>query len=112
MYSYVFYYMHYYSTIQKITEGFNNQVTINLVDILIDESGVYYPKKFVIEPDFMVDVSSISECFQGFGSSEQLYLLKKFLPFSNSIPLMLGNIANFFLDELMTNPEVTFVDTT
>ncbi|MCH2023004.1 MAG: ATP-dependent helicase [Saprospiraceae bacterium] len=102
---------HYYSTIQQITECFNNQVTINLIDILIDETGVYYPKKFVIQPDFMVDVSSVSECFQGFGRSEKLYLLKKFLPFTNSIPLMLGNIANFFLDELMTNPEVTFVDT-
>jgi hypothetical protein len=101
----------YNSTIQNIKQYFNYSVTINLVDILVDQNGFYLAKAFVVQPDFMIDVSSIAECFQNFGASAELYLLKKFLPFTYSVPLMLGNIANYFLDELMTNPEVTFVDT-
>lgn len=101
----------YNQTLQSIKQHFNHHVTLNLIDILVNEHGVYYPKGFVIEPDYMVDVSSISECFQSFGTAPELYLLKKFLPFTYSIPLMLGNIANYFLDELMTNPDATFVET-
>lgn len=99
------------STIYSIQQNFNNQVTVNLIDVVINKQGIYIPHAFVIEPDYMIDVSSISECFQNFGAAADLHLLKKFLPFSYSIPLMLGNVANFFLDELMTNSEVTFVDT-
>ncbi|MFK7809156.1 MAG: DEAD/DEAH box helicase, partial [Saprospiraceae bacterium] len=52
-----------------------------------------------------------AECFKDFGAEPHLYLLKKFLPFSYSAPLMIGNIANFFLDELMNDSEATFKDT-
>jgi len=101
----------YNSTIKNIKEYFNYQVTINLIDIEIHKDGFYYPKAFVIQPDLMIDVSGISECFQNFGASAELYLLKKFMPFTYSAPLMLGNIANYFLDQLMTNPEISFTDT-
>lgn len=99
------------STIDSIHQNFHNQVTLNLIDVVVNKEGVYIPHAFVIEPDYMVDVSSVSECFQNFGASADLYLLKKFSPFSYSVPLMLGNVANFFLDELMTDSDVTFVDT-
>ncbi|BDS09530.1 DEAD/DEAH box helicase [Aureispira anguillae] len=99
------------STIQSIRQHFNNHVTLNLIDVVVNSAGIYIPHAFVIEPDYMIDVSSIAECFQNFGAAADLYLLKKFLPFSYSIPLMLGNVANFFLDELMTDPTVTFTDT-
>jgi DNA replication ATP-dependent helicase Dna2 len=99
------------STIYSIHQNFHNQVTLNLIDVVVNKEGVYIPHAFVIEPDYMVDVSSISECFQNFGAAADLYLLKKFLPFSYSVPLMLGNVANFFLDELMTDADVNFVET-
>lgn len=96
------------STIECIRRDFKYNVTLNLIDVLVNEDGIYYPKMFVIEPDYLVDVSAISECFQNFGTPPELYLLKKFLPFTYSKPLMLGNIANFFLDELMTDLDVDF----
>lgn len=95
-------------TIEAIRQWFRFPVTVNLLDVEIDETGLYRPAAFVVEPDFLVDVSAISECFQSFGAESRLYLLKKFIPFVYSKPLMIGNIANFFLDELMTNPEATF----
>lgn len=99
------------ATIQNIRQTFQYHVCLNLIDVEITAEEIYIPHAFVLEPDYMIDVSSISECFQNFGAAADLYLLKKFLPFSYSVPLMLGNVANFFLDELMTNPEVTFKDT-
>lgn len=102
---------HYNSTIHSIKHHFNYKVTLNLIEVAVGKDGLYYPKGFVVEPDYMVDVSGISECFQSFGASANLFLLKKFLPFTYSVPLMLGNIANYFLDELMTNSDATFVET-
>lgn len=99
---------HFNTTINLLKTYFASTASLHLIDIIVNDKGVYYARQIVIEPDFMVDVSAISECFQSFGTSSILYTIKKFLPFQQSIPLMLGNIANFFLDELMSKPEVTF----
>ena len=95
-------------TIKAIREKFKFPININLIDVEIDLDGCYRPAAFVIEPDYLVDVSAISECFKDFGAEPLFYLLKKYLPFEYTKYLMIGNIANFFLDELMSNPEVTF----
>ncbi len=95
-------------TIKVIREQFSFPLNINLIDVEIDLKGCYRPAAFVIEPDYLVDVSAISECFKDFGAEPLFYLLKKYLPFEYTKYLMIGNIANFFLDELMSNPDVTF----
>ncbi len=96
------------NTVYKIRDVFGGKATLNLIDIHINEDGIYLPKVMVLEPDYLVDVTSIAECFQSFGASPLLSLSRKFQPFPNSIPLMVGNIANFFLDQLMTNPRADF----
>ncbi|MFZ4428209.1 MAG: DEAD/DEAH box helicase [Saprospiraceae bacterium] len=86
-------------------------VALELVDIEIDENGIYRPRAIVIEPDYLTDVTAIAECFKEYGPVPEFYLLKKFLPFQSSIPLLQGNMANFFLDELMINPGADFPST-
>ncbi|MEM6963565.1 MAG: AAA domain-containing protein [Bacteroidota bacterium] len=98
-------------TIAIVREIFDFPLTINLLDVEIDNEGIYRPRAFVVEPDYLVDVSAVSECFKDFGTFPLFNLLKKFLPFTYTKYLMIGNIANFFLDELMTNPEATFKET-
>lgn len=95
-------------TVEKIKDVFGGKATLNLIDIHINEDGIYLPKMMVLEPDYLMDVTSVAECFQSFGVASLLYLNRKFQAFSNSIPLMVGNIANFFLDQLMTNPRAEF----
>ena len=90
---------------RKVT-GF--PVQLNLLDVEVGADGIYRPRAVVLEPDFLIDVSAVAESFQGGDTHPWGYLLKKYLPFQQSIPLMLGNIANYFLDELMSDPEVTF----
>ena len=98
-------------SIQVIEDAFKFPLTINLLDVEIDNEGIYRPRGFVLEPDYLVDVSAVAECFKDFGTLPIYNLLKKYLPFTYSKYLMIGNIANFFLDELMTNSEATFKET-
>lgn len=98
-------------TIAKIISVWQGCVTLNLVNVRISAEGVYYPEWFVVEPDFLIDVSAIAECFQGYGQEPMLYLLSKFKPRAASIPIMVGNVANFFLDELMHNKDADFKTT-
>lgn len=97
-------------SIALLDKVFDLPVVINLLEVEIDKEGVYRPKAFVINPDYLIDVSAIAESFKDFGTEPILFLLKKFLPFQYSAPLMLGNVANFFLDELMNEPETTYPD--
>ena len=90
----------------RVVMGF--PVLVNLIDVEIGADGVFRPRAFVVEPDFLVEVTAVSESFRVNGTDPWGYLLKKFLPFEATAPLMIGHIANFFLDELMTEPESTF----
>ena len=94
-------------TIRSLKMAWDGKASMNLLDISIDEKGIYYPKVFVLKPDYLLDVSSIASCFSP-KSQPMLYLLKKFIPFETAIPLTVGNIANFLLDELMSNSDVDF----
>ncbi len=95
-------------TIWSIRKVFGFPVTLNLLDVEIDEAGVYRPRAFVVEPDYLMDVSVTANCFNDWGAEPLLYLLRKYLPVPANKHIMLGNIANFFLDELMSNPERSF----
>ncbi len=78
-----------------------------LKDIAIDEKGIIHPSAFILEPDYLLDVTTIAEAMDG-QQPETTFLLKKYLPFVPGKHLLLGHIANFFLDELMSNPETSF----
>ncbi|MEN0002507.1 MAG: ATP-dependent helicase [Bacteroidota bacterium] len=99
------------ASMQLLGPVFKFPVMLNLIDVEIDDRGHYRPAAFVIEPDYLVDVTAIAECFKQSGTEPLFYLLKKYLPFTTSLPLMLGNIANYFLDALMTQPDATFKST-
>ena len=98
---------HYRTSIELLRKVWREYTTLNLLDISVDENGIYYPKIFIIEPDYLIDVSAIANCF-GSPTESILYLVKKFMPIDNSIPLVVGNIANHFLDELMNDDSITF----
>ncbi|MCB0663069.1 MAG: AAA family ATPase, partial [Saprospiraceae bacterium] len=98
------------ASIRLLRAAFGFPVTVNLLEVEVDQDSYLRPRAFVIEPDFLIDVTAIAECFQPSGQEPLLYLLKKLLPFSSSPSLIIGNIANYFLDELMANPEAGFME--
>ncbi len=93
-------------TIQVIRRVFGFPVTLNLLEVNIAANGDYQPRAIVVEPDYLMDVSAIAECFKDTGAEPYAYLVRKFLPQENTEPILLGNIANFFLDRLLNEPDV------
>jgi DNA replication ATP-dependent helicase Dna2 len=113
-------------TICQIRRTFGFPVLLTLLDVEVVDtspshpisqspsppaSQTYRPRAIVVEPDYLIDVSTVANCFQGSGAEPVVYLLQKFLPMEQSLPMILGNIANFFLDELMNNPQAVFKET-
>ena len=72
---------------------------INLLDVAIDDSGVLTPSFIILEPDYLLDISSLAECFREYGHHPANYMLARLQTPDNTRPLLLGNIANLFLDE-------------
>lgn len=72
---------------------------VNLLDVAIDDAGILTPSFIVLEPDYLIDISSLAECFRDYGHHPANYALARLQPVENARPLLLGNIANLFLDE-------------
>lgn len=77
---------------------------MNLLDVAIDETGILTPSFIVLEPDYLIDISSLAECFRDYGHHPGNYFLSRMQPIENARPLLLGNIANLFLDEWIHAP--------
>ena len=73
---------------------------LNLLDVSIDpHTQILTPGIIVLEPDYLIDISSLAECFKDYGHHPANYLLARLKPIENAMPLLIGNIANLFLDE-------------
>ena len=83
---------------------------INLVDCEVDEEGRLIPSFMVLEPDYLIDASAVAECFQNYATTPLHYFRNKFEEMENRSYLLLGNLANFFLDELIYADDPETVD--
>ncbi len=83
-------------------------LSLSAIDIEVDRDGSYSPRMIVIEPDYLIDISMIAECYQESGGDVRLYLPKKFQEKRLTPALLVGKIVNFFLDELIRDPDQTF----
>lgn len=81
-----------------ITSYIWRHAQLNLLEIWID-NGVLKPQFIVLDPDYMLDISSLAACYRPHGAHAYNYILSKVQPVDNSASLLLGNIANHFLDE-------------
>jgi DNA replication ATP-dependent helicase Dna2 len=84
-------------------------VICNLINAQLRDGGRLYPSQIVIEPDFLVNVTDVANCF-GSGTNYQVWstLPKRLLPFEKRPPLVRGSIVNSFLDFLVQDPEISF----
>ena len=98
---------HHNETFTPSVEQFKESAQLNLVDYTIDADGYLVPKIIVLEPDYLIDASAIAMCFNNYSVSHLNYFMNKFQLMENRDYLLLGNLANFFLDELIfaDNPE-------
>ena len=91
-----------FAYLQKILrEG----MQLNLLDCHYDEKIV--PGLIVVEPDFMLDISSLAACFTAYGHHPLLYTVSRLKPRPNTQATLLGNFAGTALDDIIHNPQVT-----
>lgn len=83
---------------------------LNLLDCTVDGNTVI-PGLIVVEPDFLVDISSIAACFQDYGHHPVSYLFNRLKPRANSQQILLGNFAGSALDDLINHSDFDYGET-
>lgn len=62
----------------------------------------------VLEPDVLLDVTAVAECFQNLGANHRLYFLQRFKASGATGAMLLGTIVNSCFDALLDNPDTDF----
>lgn len=70
---------------------------LNLVRYQV-QGEVYRAELIILEPDFLVDVSRLSQCFGELGATPYRYLLNLMQPQVHSAAILMGNMAGLILD--------------
>ncbi|MBP3775533.1 MAG: DNA2/NAM7 family helicase [Prevotella sp.] len=89
-----------------LTEG----MQLNLLDCH-REGQTVLPKLIVVEPDFLMDISSLAACFMNNGHSPLSYTLRRLIPSANTQPILLGNFAGAALDDIINQTNYHPYDT-
>ncbi len=76
-------------------------VMLNLIHPYVADDGTLVPEFIILEPDFLVDVSTIVSCFDTYADSPLLSLLKRLEPFEITEHILLGNMASELLDNVL-----------
>lgn len=79
-------------------------VQLNIIDPVV-KKDVIIPRFIVVEPDFLLDVSSIASCFAEYGHHPLSFIVNKMRRKPLSQPIMLGNFAGSTLDDIIHTPE-------
>ncbi len=69
------------------------------------------PRILVVEPDFLLDISSIAACFTEIGHHPLRFLYEEMKPRANTQPILLGNFAGSALDDIINTATYQVNDT-
>ena len=83
---------------------------LNLLDCSV-KNGVAIPRIVVVEPDYLLEISSIAACFEDYGHHPLSFVLNKMKPRANSPQIILGNFAGNALDDIINNKNYQINDT-
>ena len=89
---------------QLLQEG----MQVNALSAVL-EGDVLRPQLIVVEPDFLLDTTSVTSCIQGWGESAFNYFLAKFKPMESTVHTLLGDFANQFLDDILNLPDADYL---
>jgi len=77
----------------------------NLLNATEIADNTYEAEFLVFEPDYLIDTSALAECFRPYGNHFLNYTLSRLQHKEISPSILLGNVANFFIDELINEDE-------
>ena len=80
---------------------------INLVRLRKDADGeTFLPELIILEPDLLINVTTIASCFETYAESPYVNLINKIKPHANSMPIHLGNLAGQMLDDTVHGRDI------
>ncbi|MCD8297651.1 MAG: AAA domain-containing protein [Prevotella sp.] len=92
--------------IMKLAKG---GMQMNLLDSKIDDTKegikVAVPRLVVVEPDYLIDISSIASCFKEYGHHALNYTIERLAQKTNSFATLLGGFAGSALDGMVNHEE-------
>ncbi len=107
--------------VHEVNEQFNisirhleSRITLPVIAHFLDcrfvSESEFIPGAIIIDPDYLVDVTAIAECFMPNMELPLMYLMKQVLPKAVSPYLLIGNIANAILDRFMLGEPLQYSD--
>ena len=72
---------------------------LNLVRPRLDDDGTIMPELIIVEPDYLVDVTSVARCFTHYADSPLVNVVRRLMPAAGSEAIEIGNFAGQLLDE-------------
>lgn len=83
------------------------------LNIFVEDStlSTLHPQLVVVEPDFLMDVTSVAACFAQPGMHPLSYTLNRLKPKANSQAILLGNFAGAALDDIINHQSFDVIDT-
>ena len=76
---------------------------LNLLDCTVTRKKVV-PRLIVVEPDYLIDISTIANCFETYGHHPLLFTVNRLTPRSTNKHIVLGNFAGSALDDIINHP--------
>ena len=76
---------------------------LNLLDCTVNRKKVV-PRLIVVEPDYLIDISTIANCFESYGHHPLLFTVNRLTPRSTNKHIVLGNFAGSALDDIINHP--------
>ena len=75
---------------------------VNLIDVTAQPgSDLRQARQVIVEPDFLIDISSLAACFTPYGHSPLTYTVNRLKPQANSQAILIGNFAGSALDDII-----------
>ena len=76
---------------------------LNLLDCTVTRKKVV-PRLIVVEPDYLIDISTIANCFETYGHHPLLFTVNRLTPRLINKHIVLGNFAGSALDDIINHP--------
>jgi DNA replication ATP-dependent helicase Dna2 len=97
-------------TLELALEEMGMPLILGLTDIDCTEQHQYFPSYIIIVPDLLLDVTAITQVMTTGSNPQAVNAMDIFLPSLSTDPIMIGQVANFFLDELIRDTTKTFAE--
>ncbi len=99
-----------YTLIGELARKYSSVNIFNIKNTRDNNYSVTPQSLFVLEPDFLIDVTDISGCFNNHDSTYMIFLLSKLISGRTSKAMLQGKIINDIFDEMVFDPGIEIND--